>query len=139
MRFMVMVKGDENTEAGAMPSEEELAAMGRFNEELVKAGVMLAGDGLHPTSKGAKIRYSGGKPTVVDGPFAEAKELVAGFWMLQAKSKEEVLEWMRRAPFVDAEIEIRQVFETEDFGDAATPEIRESEEKLRAQLAEQQK
>ncbi|GAA1956180.1 YciI family protein [Amycolatopsis minnesotensis] len=139
MRFMVMVKGDESTEAGVMPTEEELAAMGRFNEELVKAGVMLAGDGLHPSSKGAKIRFSGGKSTVVDGPFAEAKELVAGFWMLQAKSKDEALEWIRRAPFVDAEVELRQVFDTEDFGDAMTPEIKEAEEKLRAKLAEQQK
>lgn len=120
MRFMVIVKGDQNTEAGVMPSEQELADMAKFNEELLKSGAMLGGDGLHPTSKGARIRYSGGKPTVIDGPFAESKELVAGYWLLRANSKEEVVEWLKRAPFKEGEVEIRQLFELEDFaqGDA---------------------
>jgi hypothetical protein len=137
MRFMVMVKASKDSEAGVMPTEQELTAMGNFNEELVKAGVMLAGEGLHPTSKGARIRYSGTKRTVIDGPFAETKELIAGFWILQVKSKEEVIEWMKRCPNpmrdCESEIEIRQIFEPEDFGDALTPELREAEHRLRAQ------
>ena len=115
MRFMVLVKGNERTEAGVMPTEDELMAMGQYNEELLRAGVMLAGDGLHPSSKGARIRFSGGKSTVIDGPFAESKELIAGFWMIQVKSKEEAIAWLQRAPFTDDEIELRQVFELADF------------------------
>jgi len=132
---MVLVKADENTESGAMPSEAELAQMGQYNEELVKAGVMLAGEGLHPSSKGARLRFEGGDRTVIDGPFAEAKELVAGFWLWQVKSKEEAIEWLKRAPFGDgSEVELRQVFEAEDFGDEFTPELREAEEALRRQV-----
>ena len=134
MRFMIIVKANEETEKGVLPTTEELAAMGRFNEELVRAGVMLAGEGLHPSSRGVRIRYDGPKRTVIDGPFAEAKELVAGFWLIQARSREEAIEWMKRAPFDGgSEIEIRQVFEAEDFGEAFTPELREQEERLRAQ------
>lgn len=139
MRFMVIVKATPESEAGVLPSTEEFAAMGRFNEELVKAGMMLAGDGLQPSSKGARIRYSGGKPTVTDGPFTEAKELVAGFWLIQAKSKDEVVEWLKRAPFQDAEVEIRPLYEAEDFGENFTPELREAEEKRRAQAELQQR
>ena len=139
MRFMVLVKADRNSEAGVMPSAELLTEMGKYNEQLIKAGVMLAGEGLHPSSKGARVRFSGSKRTVIDGPFAETKELVAGFWLIQAKSKEEAIEWVKRAPNpmpgTESEIEIRQVFEAEDFGDALTPELREQEEKLRAQAA----
>jgi hypothetical protein len=136
MRVMVIVKATRNSEAGAMPSEKLLADMGKFNEELVKAGVMLAGEGLHPTSKGARVKFSGGKRTVIDGPFAETKELVAGFWLWQCKSKEEAIEWLKRAPFDGGtEVEIRQVFEPDDFGPALTPELREQEERLRAQSA----
>jgi hypothetical protein len=136
MRFMVIVKADHNSEAGVMPSTELLTAMGKFNEEMVKAGVMLAGEGLHPTSKGARIRYSGRQRTVSDGPFAVTGDLVAGFWLIQVKSREEAVEWMKRAPFDGgAEIEIRQVFDTEDFGEALTPELREQEARLRAQGA----
>ena len=138
MRVMVIVKATKNSEAGVMPSEKLLAEMGKFNEELVKAGVMLAGEGLHPSSKGARVRFSGSKRTVIDGPFAEAKELIAGFWLIQAKSLAEAIEWVKRVPFTgspESEIEIRQVFEAEDFGDAYTPEIREREERLRAQVA----
>ncbi len=139
MRFMVMVKATRNSEAGMMPSEKLLADMGRFNEELVKAGVMLAGEGLHPSSKGARVRFSGGRRTVVDGPFAETKELVAGFWLWQCKSKEEAIEWVKRCPDPlpgeDSEIEIRQLFEAEDFGAEFTPELREQEERLRAEMA----
>jgi hypothetical protein len=138
MRFMVMIKSDERTEDGAMPTEEELTAMGRYNEELVKAGVLLAGEGLHPSSKGAKVKFTDGKPTVIDGPFAEAKELIAGFWILEVKSKEEVIEWVKRVPCtegVETNIEIRQVFEADDFGEAFTPELREKDAQLR--LAEQ--
>ena len=134
MRFMVMVKSDETTENGAMPTEEDFTAMGRYNEELVKAGVLLAGEGLHPSSKGARIKFTDGKPTVIDGPFAEAKELIAGFWLIDVKSKEEAVEWMKRMPCtegVETNIEIRQVFEADDFGDAMTPELKEREEKLR--------
>lgn len=136
MRFMILVKANADSEAGKLPSENELAEMGTFNEELVKAGVMLAGEGLQPSSKGARVRYSGNKRSVVDGPFAETKELVAGFWLIQAKSLAEAIEWMKRAPFSgETEVEIRQVFETEDFGEAMTPELREQEERLRAATA----
>lgn len=135
MRFMVIVKANKDSEAGVMPSEKMLTDMGNFNEELVKAGVMQAGEGLQPSSKGARVKFSGGKTTVIDGPFAETKELVAGYWMWQVKSKEEAIEWLRRAPFEDTEVEIRQVFEAEDFGDEFTPELREQEERLRAEVA----
>jgi hypothetical protein len=138
MRFMVIVKATKDSEAGVMPSEELMTAMGKFNEELVKAGVMLAGEGLQPSSKGARVKFSGTSRTVVDGPFAETKELVAGFWLWQVKSKEEAIEWVKRCPNPmagDSEIEIRQVFEMEDFGPELTPEAREQEERLRAQLA----
>ena len=134
MRFMVLVKADRDSEAGVLPSQEILTKMGQFNEELVKAGVMLAGEGLQASSKGARVRFSGGKRTVIDGPFAETKELVAGFWLWQVKSKEEAIEWLKRAPFEDTEVEIRQVFETEDFGAQMTPELREQEERLRARV-----
>src|SRR3712207_6678515 len=130
MRFMVIVKADKNSEAGVMPTRELLAEMGKFNEELVKAGVMLAGEGLQPSSKGARIRFSGNKRTVIDGPFAETKELVAGFWLWQVRSREEAIEWLKRAPFQEGEVEIRQVFEMDDFGDAMTPELREREERV---------
>jgi hypothetical protein len=137
MRFMILVKADEQSEAGVMPSKELLAEMGKYNEELVKAGVMLAGEGLHPSSKGARVKFSGSQPTVTDGPFTEAKELIAGYWLWQVKSKDEAIEWLKRAPFGGgAEIEIRQVFETDDFGDEMTPELRELDERLRAQVAE---
>lgn len=136
MRFMVIVKADRNSEAGVMPSTELLAAMGKFNEELVKAGVMLAGEGLQPSSRGVRVKFDGSKRTVTDGPFAEAKELVAGFWLWQCKSKEEAIEWLKRAPFDDGtEVEIRQVFEAEDFGEEFTPELREREQRLREQIA----
>ena len=138
MRFMVIVKANKDSEAGVMPSEKMLTEMGKFNEELVKAGVMLAGEGLHPSSKGARVKFSGGKTTVTDGPFAETKELVAGYWMWQVKSKEEAIEWLKRAPFEDTEVEIRQVFEAEDFGAEFTPELREQEERLRAEMAAKQ-
>ncbi len=134
MRFMILLKSDESTEAGTMPSEEVLAEMGRYNEELVKAGVMLAGEGLHPSAKGARVKFSQDTPTVTDGPFTETKELIAGFWLFQVKSKEEAIEWVKRAPLQGAEVEIRQVFEAEDFGDEFTPELREQEERLRAQI-----
>jgi hypothetical protein len=133
MRFMVLVKADKNSEAGVLPDTKILAAMGKFNEELVKAGVMLAGEGLQPTSKGARVKFSGGKKTVIDGPFTEAKELVAGFWLWQVKSKAEAIEWLKRAPFEETEVEIRQIFEAEDFGANLTPELREQEERLRKQ------
>ena len=138
MRFMVIVKASPESEAGKMPSEKMLAEMGKFNEELVKAGVLLAGEGLHPSSKGARIRYSGSSRTVIDGPFAETKELIAGFWLIDVKTKEEAIEWMKRCPNPmesDSEIEIRQVFEAEDFGAEFTPELREQEERLRVQVA----
>jgi hypothetical protein len=134
MRFMVLVKANEESEAGVLPDEELLAEMGRFNEELVHAGVMLSGEGLQPSSKGARVRYSGRERTVVDGPFSETKELIAGFWLLQVKSRDEAIEWARRAPFRGGEVEIRQVSEMDDFGDAMTPELRENEERLRRQL-----
>jgi hypothetical protein len=133
MRFMVLVKADKNSEAGVMPDTKLLAAMGKFNEELVKAGVMLAGEGIHPSSKGARVKFHGGKKTVIDGPFAETKELVAGFWLWQCKSKEEAIEWLKRAPFEETEVEIRQIFEAEDFGANLTPELREQEDRLRKQ------
>ncbi len=133
MRFMMLVKADKDSEAGVLPSTELLAAMGKYNEELVKAGVMLAGEGLQPSSKGARVEFSGERPTVTDGPFTEAKELIAGFWLIQVKSKEEAVEWASRVPFVDGEVEVRQVFEAEDFGDELTPELREQEERIRAQ------
>ena len=134
MRFMVLVPASEESEAGIMPTEDLLAEMGRYNEELVKAGVMLAGEGLHPTSKGARVKFSGGERTVTDGPFTESKELIAGYWLIQAKSKEEALEWVKRAPFDGGvELEVRQVFESEDFGDELTPELREQEDRIRQQ------
>ena len=138
MRFMVLVKANADSEAGVMPSPELLTAMGKYNEELVKAGVLLAGEGLHPSAKGARVRFSGDKRTVIDGPFAETKELVAGFWLIQVKSKEEAIEWIKRCPNPmpgESEIEIRQVFEAEDFGAEFTPELREQEERLRAEVA----
>jgi hypothetical protein len=139
MRFMVMVKATKDSEAGILPDEKLLADMGKFNEELVKAGVMLAGEGLQPSSKGARVRFSGATRTVIDGPFAETKELVAGFWLWQVKSKEEAIEWVKRCPNPfpgkESEIEIRQVFEAEDFGAEFTPELRKQEERIRAQVA----
>jgi hypothetical protein len=134
MRFMVMVKATKESEAGVMPSQQRLAEMGRYNEELVKAGVLLAGEGLHPSSRGVRVRFSGKERTVIDGPFAETKELVAGFWLLQVRSKEEAIEWVRRCPNPfegESEIEIREVFEADDFGEALTPELRAQEERLR--------
>jgi hypothetical protein len=140
MRFMILVKADKSSEAGILPSRKLLEEMGKYNEELVKAGVLLAGEGLQPSSKGARVRFSGNKRTVIDGPFAETKELVAGFWLIQVKSKEEAIEWVKRVPnpFPDSqesEIEIRQVFEAADFGDELTPELREQEERHRAAIA----
>jgi len=138
MRFMVMVKASKESEAGKMPSRKLLEDMSKFNEELVKAGMMLAGEGLHPSSKGARVRFSGAKRTVIDGPFPETKELVAGFWILKARSKDEVIEWMKRCPNPmesDSDIEIRQIFEAEDFGAEFTPELREQEERLRKESA----
>jgi hypothetical protein len=137
MRFMVMVKATEESEAGQMPSQELLAEMGRFNEELVKAGVMVAGEGLHPSSKGVRVRFDGTTRRVIDGPFAETKELVAGFWIFQVKSLEEAIEWVKRCPNPmtgPSEIEIRQIFEAEDFGEEFTPELREQEARLRTEL-----
>ena len=142
MRFMILLKADQNTEAGVLPSEAMLAAMTKYNEELARAGVLLAGEGLHPSSKGARVKFSGDKRTVTDGPFTEAKELNAGFWLIQVKYKEEAIEWVKRCPNPlegEAEIEIRQVFEAEDFGPEFTPELREAEERVRAQVAEQQR
>lgn len=136
MRFMVIVKADADSEAGVMPTEQMLADMGNFNDELVKAGILLAGEGLHPSSKGVRIRFSGAKRTVLDGPFTETKELVAGFWLIQVKSLDEAIEWFKRAPMGgDTELEIRQVFEAEDFGPEFTPELREQEERQRAEMA----
>ena len=135
MKFMVLVPANQETEAGVLPKEEDLAKMGMFNEELVKAGVMLSGEGLHPTSKGVRIKFSGGKTTVIDGPFAESKELIAGFWVIQTRSKDEAIAWMRRAPFEEGTVlEIRQVFEAEDFGAEFTPELREQEERMRSEI-----
>jgi hypothetical protein len=135
MRFMVIVKANRETEAGVLPDERILTAMGRFNEELVKAGVMLAGEGLQASSKGARVKFAQGKRTVLDGPFAETKELVAGFWLWQVKSKEEAIEWVKRGPFEEEEVEIRQVFEMDDFGANLSPELREAEERLRSRAA----
>jgi hypothetical protein len=135
MRFMVLVKANKDSEAGVLPDRKMLTEMGKFNEELAKAGVMLAGEGLQPSSKGARVRFSGSKRTVVDGPFAETKELVAGFWRWQVKSRAEAIEWLKRAPFQEGEVEIRQVFESEDFGAEFTPELREQEERIRAKAA----
>jgi hypothetical protein len=142
MRFMIMVKADKNSEAGVMPDQKLLTEMGKFNEELVKAGVMLAGEGLQPSSKGARVRFSGDKRTVIDGPFSETKELVAGYWLWEVKSKQEAIEWVKRCPNptgAESEIEIRQVFEAADFGAEFTPELREQEERLRAQIAAKEK
>ena len=139
MRFMILIKATKDTEAGVLPDEKLLAEMGKFNEELVEAGVMLAGEGLQPSSKGARVKFSGKNRTVMDGPFPETKELICGFWIWRVKSKEEAIEWVKRCPNPhneDAEIEIRQIFETEDFGAEMTPELREQEERLRAQIAE---
>jgi hypothetical protein len=135
---MIMIKADKASEAGALPDEKLLTEMGKFNEELVKAGVMLAGEGLHPSSKGARVKFTGDKVTVSDGPFSEAKELIAGFWLWQVKSKDEAIAWIKRCPHPphgEMEIEIRQVFESEDFGAEFTPELREQEERLRAEIA----
>jgi hypothetical protein len=132
MRVMVIVKASPESEKGILPSTEQLAEMGKYNEELVKAGVMLAGEGLADSSKGARVRFNGKKRTVIDGPFSETKELIAGYWLWQVKSREEAIEWLKRAPFQEGEVEIRQVFETEDFGDAMTPELRKQEDRLRA-------
>ena len=136
MRFIVMVKATRETEAGVMPDEKMLTEMGRYNEELVKAGVMLAGEGLHPTSRGARVKFSGSRRTVVEGPFGDAKDLIAGFWLWQVKSREEAIEWAKRCPNptgAEGELEIRQIFEVEDFGAALTPELKAQEERLRAQ------
>ena len=141
MRFMILVKADKDSEAGVLPDEKLLSAMGRYNEELVKAGIMLTGEGLQPSSKGARVKFSGKNRTVVDGPFSETKELVAGFWLWQCKSKEEAIEWVKRCPNPmqgESEIEIRQVFENEDFGAEFTPELREQEDRIRAQIAARQ-
>ena len=140
MRFMVLIKANKDTEAGVMPSEQLLTEMGKYNEELVKAGVMLDGEGLHPSSKGARIKFSGAKRAVIDGPFAETKELIAGFWMWKVGSLQEAIDWAKRCPNptgADGEIEIRQVFEAEDFGKEFTPELREAEERLRSQIEKQ--
>ena len=140
MKVMVLVKADKDSEAGVMPDEKMLAEMTKYNEELVKAGVMLAGEGLHPSSKGARVRFSGDKRTVIDGPFPETKELIAGFWLWQVKSKEEALEWLKRCPNPmpgESEIELRQVFEAEDFGEAFTPELRAAEDRIRAEIEKQ--
>lgn len=142
MRFMVLVKADKDSEAGVLPDEKLLAEMTKYNEELVKAGVLLAGEGLQPSSKGVRVRFSGDKRTVIDGPFTETKELIAGYWLMQVKSKEEVIEWVKRCPNptgTESEIEIRQVFEMEDFGPAMTPEIKASEERIGRQMAENAK
>ncbi|HEY8605939.1 MAG TPA: YciI family protein [Noviherbaspirillum sp.] len=140
MRFVILIKADQHSEAGEMPSEGMLAEMGRFNEELAKAGVLLAGEGLHPSAKGARVRFSGKNRTVTDGPFAETKELIAGFWIWKCASLQEAIDWVKRCPnpmLGESEIEIRQVFDAEDFGDAMTPELREQEDRLRQQLADQ--
>jgi hypothetical protein len=136
MRFMIIIKANEQSEAGTLPSEQELIEMGRFNEELVKAGILLAGEGLHPSSRGVRVRFSGSDRTVIDGPFAETKELIAGFWLIQVKSRDEAIEWIKRVPFKEGEIEIRQVFETEDFAPSdPSGELREAENRLREQIA----
>ena len=134
MRFMVLVKASKESEAGVLPDEKLLAAMGQFNEELVKAGVMLGGEGLQPSFKGARVKFEGGEMSVTNGPFAETRELVAGFWLWQVKSQQEAIDWLKKSPFVDAELEIRQVFEAEDFGEAMTPELRTQEDRLRSEV-----
>jgi hypothetical protein len=143
MRFMILVKADKNSEAGVLPDEQLLAAMGKYNEDLAKAGVLLAAEGLQPSSKGARVRFSGTKRTVIDGPFTEAKELIAGFWLIQVRSKEEAIEWIKRAPNpfpgTESEIEIRQLFEAGDFGPQLTPELKEAEERVAAQMAKSAK
>jgi hypothetical protein len=143
MRFMVIVKADKRSEAGALPDEKLLAEMGKYNEELARAGVLLAAEGLQPSSKGARVRFSGTKRTVIDGPFTETKELIAGFWLIQVKSREEAIEWVKRCPNPfpgsEAEIEIRQVFEAADFGEALTPELKQAEERVAAKMAENAK
>ncbi len=142
MRFMVLVKADKNTEAGVMPSEKLLADMAQYNEELAKAGILLAGEGLHPSSKGARVRFAGARRTVVDGPFKDSKDLICGFWMFRVKSKEEAIEWVKRCPNPvesETEIEIRQVFEADDFGAEFTPELREAEQRMRDQIAAKKK
>jgi hypothetical protein len=131
MRFVVLVKANEQSEAGVMPTEQELAGMGKFNQELVKAGVMLAGEGLRPSAMGVRIDYTGQLPQVIDGPFAETKELIAGFWILEMRNQDEAIEWLKRAPFTDGQVEIRQVAEADDFGEAFTPELREAEDHMR--------
>src|SRR5882762_1088858 len=133
MRFIVLVKANKDSEAGVLPDKKILTEMGKFNDELVKAGVMLAGEGLQASSKGARVKFSKGKRTVIDGPFSETKELVAGFWLWQVRSKEEAIEWLKRAPFEDTEVEIRQVFENDDFGEALTPELRAQDDRIRAE------
>ncbi len=139
MRFMIIVKASPESESGVLPTAEQLEEMGRYNEELVRAGVMLAGEGLHPSSKGARVRYNGKERTVIDGPFGETKELIAGFWLIQVKSRDEAIEWVKRIPFQEDEVEIRQVFETEDFAPSdPTGELREAEHRLREQVAAQQ-
>jgi hypothetical protein len=141
MRFIILIKASKDSEAGVLPSEQLLTEMGHFNEELVKAGVMLAGEGLQPSSKGARVKFAGGKRTVVDGPFAETKELIAGFWLWQVKSMDEAIEWVKRIPNPtgdDGEVEIRQVFEADDFGPELSPELRKQEERLRSQMAARQ-
>ena len=141
MRFMVLVKADKDSEAGVMPSEELLTAMGNYNDELIKAGVMIGGEGLHPSSKGARIKFSGEKRAVIDGPFTEVKELIAGYWIWEVGSKEEAIEWAKRCPNPmngESELEIRQVFEADDFGEAFTPELREQDERQRAEIAQRQ-
>ena len=139
MRVMVIVKANEDSEAGVLPDEKILTEMGKFNEKLVKAGVMLAAEGLQPSSKGKRVKFSGKNRTVIDGPFAETKELIGGFWLWQVKSMEDAVEWLKRAPFDETEVEIRQVFEAEDFGAEFTPELREQETRLRAQIEKQTK
>jgi len=134
MRFMVIVKANKDSEAGVMPTEKMLTDMGNFNQELADAGVMLAGEGLQPSSKGTRVKFEGGKTTVIDGPFAETKELVAGYWLWQVKSKQEAIDWLKRAPFEDTEVEIRQVFEAEDFGEEYTPELREQDDRIRGKI-----
>ncbi|MCC6572308.1 MAG: YciI family protein [Planctomycetes bacterium] len=143
MKVMVIVKATKNSEAGVMPGEQLLAAMGKYNEELVKAGIMLSGEGLHPSGKGKRIKFSGGKRTVIDGPFSNTRDLIAGYWMWQVKSMDEAVEWARRCPDPmpgeEAELELRRVFSAEDFGDAMTPELREQEDRLRAKIEDQAK
>lgn len=137
MRFMMLVKASEESEAGVMPSEEELAEMGEYNERLVKAGVLRAGEGLHPSSKGFRVDYSSEEPTVIDGPFTESKELVAGFWIIEVDSKEDAVRWAKQVPFKDGELEVRPIFEADDFGEEFTPELREREDRLREEIARQ--